>query len=528
MNRMIQSTKQTRPALIASSVLALALAAGSAAALSGPEQTKRSTTSSTVNNDARLLHFARADTLIGSDLMNNASDSIGTVSDFIIDRGSGKIEFAVVKSGDFLGIGGESFALPYNELRYHPTTTGFQTNLSEEQLQRRTEFIPENWEELDDTSWMQTASDWFSGDDVDHTEDSIQEAVAKGDREEISGRITRVLRKSYKGDQQVFVVVEDENNEQHTLILGPSWYVMGMEDNVQRDDKVEFSVVEYDTYAIVADGQINRKSVTFRDNEGKGAWDTQSTDKPSRYVLLSEITGMRAEMVGSTVGEIQTALIEGGSGQVAMLALDPNENLFGLGDELSLIPWAATSMSVNETVIIDGNDAKLERAFKMPSDVSTLRTPSSVNHAYTVFGLDMPKFESRDNTAANQYGDRDRDAKRHGDAWSKDSKLINAMRDGETIEIEGKYKGMATETIVDGAPEARVLLVTTGSGTQRLIVAPAWFSDRQKLDFENGDTLTITAKRATIDGRELLSVIDIDDGENQWSFWNDDHPIWSN
>ncbi|MFG0244639.1 MAG: PRC-barrel domain-containing protein [Phycisphaerales bacterium JB052] len=528
MNRMIQSTKQTRPALIANSVLALALAAGSATALSGPEQTKRSTTSSTVNNDARLLHFARADTLIGSDLMNNASDSIGTVSDFIVDRGSGQIEFAIVKSGDFLGIGGESFALLYNELRYFPASTGFQTNLSEEQLQRRTEFIPENWEELDDTNWMQTASDWFSDNDADHNEDAMREAMRDGEREEIAGRVTKVTRKSYKGQEQVFLTIEDEDQEEHNLILGPSWYVMGLEDGVHRDDQIEFSVVEYGDYAIVAEGKVNRQSVTLRDSEGKGVWETKNTDKASQYVLLSDIIGMRAEMVGSTVGEIQTALIEGGSGQVAMLALDPNENLFGLGDELSLIPWAATSLPVNAYIIIDGNDAKLERALEMPSDVSTLRTPSSVNHAYTVFGLDMPKFKARDNTAPPKHANRDHNAMHHGDAWSNNSKLISALRDGEEIQLEGKYKGMTTQSIVKGAPEARVLMITTENGTQRLIVGPTWFSDRQKLDFDNGDTLSIHAKRATINGQEWLCVTDIDDGDNQWSFWNDDSPAWSN
>lgn len=497
-------------------------------AVNGPDNKQASKTNTErVDLDARLLHFARADKLIGSDLRNNSADSIGTVSDFIVDRGSGRIEYAVVKSGDFLGFGGKSIALPYNELRYMATTTSFQTGMTQEQLERRTEFVPENWEELNDRSWMDNASDWFSDDRKNHTEDAIHEAFKNGERERVEGRVTRVERKDYNGDEHVFLTVVDEDEEKHTLVLGPTWYVMGHENAVKRGDDVDFSVVSYDSRYIVADGKINRDRVTFRDANGKSSWTTKNQKNPSRYVLLSDISGMSVEMVGSTVGEVQTTLIEGGSGSVALLALDPNENLFGLGDELSLIPWGAVTLVRDSHVIINGNEAKLNRTLKMPEDIGSMRTPSSVVHAYETFGIEMPGFEARDNRAKNQYGDRDRTTTRHGDAWSNESSLIEALRDGKDVKIEGTFQSFTTQSVVDGAPEAKVMVVRTKDGTRRLIMAPVWFADKQRMGLNKGDSVTINAKRTKFDGREYYSIVSVESGENRWDFWDNNTPAWS-
>lgn len=551
MNLRMNRTAMQFPGYVAPAALAIAIAAGGAMAVSAPEDTKQPTKQQTkqsdrqpsnqtdrksrdysVDMDASLLHFARADTLIGSELRNTASESIGTISDFIVDRGSGHIEYAVVKSGDILGFGGKSIALPYEELRYMAASTSFQTGLSEEQLQRRTEFIPENWDTLEDRSWLDSASSWMSDEDDNRSDTAMRSAIKNGQQTKIDGRVTRVERKTYMGDEQVVLTVEDTEQERHTLILGPSWYVMGLEEQVRPGDEVELNTVSYNDDYIVTDGRVNRTRVSFRDAEGQGAWDAQETASGSRYVLLSDLSGMRVEMVGSTVGEIQTTVIEGGSGQVAMLALDPNENLFGLGDDLSLIPWSATSLRAGPYVLINGNETKLDRALKMPEDLDTLRTPSSVRNAYQVFGLEIPQFEARDQRRSNDYDDRNRDTmgrdKGQGDAWSNRSQVIKAIRDGKDVEIRGTYKGMTNASIIDGAPQARVIEIETDRGTQRLIVAPVWFSEHQKLNLESGDELTINAKQATINGREWLAVVDIESDENTWTFWENDRPIWSN
>ncbi len=527
-NETTTRNKALATAAMMSSAFALLVSAGSAMAITGPEQSTRNTTTKNVDLDSQILHFVRSDSLFGSDLHNTTSETIGTVSDFIVNRGSGNIEFAIVKSGDFLGLGGKSIALPYNELRYNTATSLYSTSMTKEQLERQTEFIPENWEGLDDSSWMDDLQSWMSDDDSDRDNAAISLAVREGDRMEVSGEVTRIERHNHLGDEHISVMVRDESGNDRTLVVGPSWYVMGLDSRIERGDTVELSVVEYDTYYIVTDGMINRDRVTLRDDDGRGVWETRNARTPSRYILLSELTGKNIEMVGTTVGEVQTALIEGGSGQVAMIALDPNDNLFGLGDELSLVPWGALSVRYDGAVIVHSNDAELERTLKMPSDVSTLRTPSSVAHVYKTFDMDMPKFEARDYRVKNQYGERDHDSKRFGNAWGHNSDLIDAIRDGEDVVIEGQFKSFSDDTVINGAPEARMITVNTAKGTQTLIVSPSWFAERQSMPLKKGDELKIHAKQAEFNGRTMLSIVRIERDNDEWTLWDDGTPAWTN
>jgi len=46
-----------------------------------------------------------ADTLIGNDVYNTANESLGTIKELMIDMSSGKISYAVLSYGGFLGMG---------------------------------------------------------------------------------------------------------------------------------------------------------------------------------------------------------------------------------------------------------------------------------------------------------------------------------------------------------------------------------------------------------------------------------------
>src|SRR5262245_53098164 len=50
------------------------------------------------------------------------ADEIASVSDMIVDRGSGRVEYAVVKTGTVLGLGGRAVAIPYGAFRWDDPT----------------------------------------------------------------------------------------------------------------------------------------------------------------------------------------------------------------------------------------------------------------------------------------------------------------------------------------------------------------------------------------------------------------------
>jgi sporulation protein YlmC with PRC-barrel domain len=58
-----------------------------------------------------------ATTLINDDVKNNAGDNLGKIEDVMLDVDTGRISYAVLSFGGFLGMGDKLFAIPWNALR---------------------------------------------------------------------------------------------------------------------------------------------------------------------------------------------------------------------------------------------------------------------------------------------------------------------------------------------------------------------------------------------------------------------------
>src|SRR5712675_3064855 len=78
--------------------------------------------------------------LIGSDKVEGTAvyatdgSKIGSIQRVMIDKISGKVAYAVVSFGGFLGMGEDYFPLPWNALKYDTRLDGYRTNITESQL----------------------------------------------------------------------------------------------------------------------------------------------------------------------------------------------------------------------------------------------------------------------------------------------------------------------------------------------------------------------------------------------------------
>jgi sporulation protein YlmC with PRC-barrel domain len=75
---------------------------------------KRDAMSQQVTKTGR--HFCRASDLMKATVNNPSGEKIGDVKDFIFDRGTGRVEYALVESGSILGLGGKTIAVAYSSL----------------------------------------------------------------------------------------------------------------------------------------------------------------------------------------------------------------------------------------------------------------------------------------------------------------------------------------------------------------------------------------------------------------------------
>jgi sporulation protein YlmC with PRC-barrel domain len=66
-----------------------------------------------------------ASTLGGDDVLNRQEKKLGTIEEIMLDVPTGRIAYAVLSSGGFLGIGDKLFAIPWRSLTLDPENKCF-------------------------------------------------------------------------------------------------------------------------------------------------------------------------------------------------------------------------------------------------------------------------------------------------------------------------------------------------------------------------------------------------------------------
>lgn len=75
-----------------------------------------------------------ASNVTGTSVYNAQGDNLGEVHDIVIGKRDGKVKYAILSIGGFLGIGEEHNPIPWAELDYSEQRGGFVINRSREQL----------------------------------------------------------------------------------------------------------------------------------------------------------------------------------------------------------------------------------------------------------------------------------------------------------------------------------------------------------------------------------------------------------
>lgn len=76
-----------------------------------------------------------ADKVNGTNVYNAAGEKLGSVDDIMLDKKSGRVIYAVMSFGGFLGMGEKQHPLPWSALTYDENKGGFVVNLDKDKLQ---------------------------------------------------------------------------------------------------------------------------------------------------------------------------------------------------------------------------------------------------------------------------------------------------------------------------------------------------------------------------------------------------------
>ena len=76
-----------------------------------------------------------SDKVEGTAVYNRQGDRLGTIQNFMVDKRSGKAEYAVLQFGGFLGIGSDYYPIPWDMLTYEPTQGGYVVDIDKSRLE---------------------------------------------------------------------------------------------------------------------------------------------------------------------------------------------------------------------------------------------------------------------------------------------------------------------------------------------------------------------------------------------------------
>ncbi|MFE3838635.1 PRC-barrel domain-containing protein [Pseudogemmobacter sonorensis] len=71
----------------------------------------------------------------GTEVFSPHGDHLGKIDHVMIDKVSGKISYAVMSFGGFLGLGTSEHPIPWQKLRYDTRLGGYVTDITKEQLE---------------------------------------------------------------------------------------------------------------------------------------------------------------------------------------------------------------------------------------------------------------------------------------------------------------------------------------------------------------------------------------------------------
>jgi sporulation protein YlmC with PRC-barrel domain len=95
-----------------------------------------------------------ADTLVGNDVYNDKDEDIGEIKEIMLDMSSGRVSYAVMSFGGFLGMGEKLFAVPWSALTLDTENKRFVLKVDKERLKDAPGFDKDHWPNMADQSWM--------------------------------------------------------------------------------------------------------------------------------------------------------------------------------------------------------------------------------------------------------------------------------------------------------------------------------------------------------------------------------------
>jgi hypothetical protein len=108
----------------------------------------------TVDDRRETVSLIGSDKVDGTAVYGADDQKIGTVQRVMIDKVSGKVAYAVISFGGFIGIGEDYYPMPWPNLKYDTRLEGYRVGVTEDQLKGAPKY-----NQYKDWDWADRAND---------------------------------------------------------------------------------------------------------------------------------------------------------------------------------------------------------------------------------------------------------------------------------------------------------------------------------------------------------------------------------
>ena len=511
----ILMNRPSRPVLTA--LLLVALAGSTATAIAQSDDKAHETSASI----SPTVDFRSARWLSDRDIINDNAEVIASVSDLILDHGSGRIEYAIIKTSGNYGTSGKLVTVPYTSLRWEAGDKDrFVLAATTEQLTLFPEYTVERWNAMRDGSKKDEnglrdrleADNKSSGDPY---AGSLENSV----NTRIEGEITGVERvRTTTFGEQVEVSIKTTDGSTKRVAIGPSWFVNATNAAPMRGDKVVVDAMSLprdpEQLLAASNYRSGNRELRLRDASGSPTWalktiesNGQSYSAPySRYLPISKITGLKVDCRGDDCGKVNDVILDRHSGQIAFLSIDPNQNFLGISDTKRLLPWSIATVTLDDIVRIDASKDMVLQSPETPADITTLSNGTHAERVYKAFNVPAPRFDPADKRADNRMSDP-------SNAWGHDGAVNGAIERSAVTSMQGSVLDITDVKFDNGTAPARAIKVRSldkSQGDYLVLLGPVTYMNNQKTMCKVGDSIKLDAYRTTIDNRQYWLARSVD------------------
>jgi sporulation protein YlmC with PRC-barrel domain len=100
-------------------------------------------------------------TLVGNDVFNHKNEDLGDIKEIMLDMRSGRVGYAVLSFGGFLGLGEKLFAVPWKALTLDTLNKRFVLNVEKDRLKDAPGFDKTQWPNMADQSWAKQIHSYY-------------------------------------------------------------------------------------------------------------------------------------------------------------------------------------------------------------------------------------------------------------------------------------------------------------------------------------------------------------------------------